>query len=178
MGVGALAGMAADRLGLRRSLLTGQIILALASLAGMAVTSPTGLLVLRALEGLGFLLAALPAPSLIRQLVRPSQLPLYLGWWSAYMGTGIALALLGGPLAMQWLGWQGWWGLLGLLSAVMVLWVLRRIPADAVRAAASAAPGTPTPPVTAATVGTPSAPGDSGAPWWAPLRLTLGHSGP
>ena len=161
MGVGALAGMAADRLGLRRSLLTGQIILALASLAGMAVTSPTGLLVLRALEGLGFLLAALPAPSLIRQLVRPSQLPLYLGWWSAYMGTGIALALLGGPLAMQWLGWQGWWGLLGLLSAVMVLWVLRCIPADAVRAA-----------------GMPGAPGDSGAPWWAPLRLTLGHSGP
>ncbi len=164
MGVGALAGMAADRLGLRRSLLTGQIILALASLAGMAVTSPTGLLVLRALEGLGFLLAALPAPSLIRQLVRPSQLPLYLGWWSAYMGTGIALALLGGPLAMQWLGWQGWWGLLGLLSAVMVLWVLRRIPADAVR--------------TAGTPGTPGVPGDSGAPWWAPLRLTLGHSGP
>ena len=32
MGVGVLAGMAADRLGLRRSLLPGQIILALASL--------------------------------------------------------------------------------------------------------------------------------------------------
>ena len=46
----------------------------------------------------------------------------------------------------------------------MVLWVLRRIPADAVR--------------TAGTPGTPGVPGDSGAPWWAPLRLTLGHSGP
>ena len=39
-----------------------------------------------------------------------------LGLWSTYMGTGIALALLAGPLAMQALGWQGWWGLLGLLS--------------------------------------------------------------
>ena len=108
MCLGVLAGMSADRLGLRRSLLTGQAILATASLCGMVVTSPSGLLLLRALEGLGFLLAALPAPSLIRQLVRPSQLPLYLGLWSTYMGTGIALALLAGPLAMQALGWQGW----------------------------------------------------------------------
>ncbi len=57
MALGVLAGMSADRLGLRRSLLTGQIILALASLAGMAVTSPSGLLALRALEGLGLWLA-------------------------------------------------------------------------------------------------------------------------
>ena len=116
MCLGVLAGMSADRLVMRRSLLTGQAILDTASLCGMVVTSPSGLLLLRALEGLGFLLAALPAPSLIRQLVRPSQLPLYLGLWSTYMGTGIALALLAGPLAMQALGWQGWWGLLGILS--------------------------------------------------------------
>lgn len=163
MGVGVLAGMAADRLGLRRSLLTGQGILALASLAGMTVTSPTGLLVLRALEGLGFLLAALPSPSLIRQLVRPVQLPLYLGLWSTYMGTGIAMALLAGPLAMQHLGWQGWWGLLGLLSSAVVVWVLRCIPSDAVRSTGTAAAAPPT---------------ASAGAWWAPLVLTLRHRGP
>lgn len=107
MALGVLAGMTADRIGLRRSLLIGQLILATASFAAMAVTQPIGLLLLRALEGMGFLLAALAAPSLIRQLVRPSQLPLYLGLWSTYMGTGIALALLGGPLALHWLGWAG-----------------------------------------------------------------------
>lgn len=163
MGVGVLAGMAADRLGLRRSLLTGQGILALASLAGMTVTSPTGLLLLRALEGLGFLLAALPSPSLIRQLVRPVQLPLYLGLWSTYMGTGIAMALLAGPLAMQHLGWQGWWGLLGLLSSAVVVWVLRCIPSDAARTTGTAAAA----PSTA-----------SAGAWWAPLVLTLRHRGP
>jgi MFS transporter, CP family, cyanate transporter len=168
MALGVLIGMSADRLGLRRSLLTGQIILALASLAGMAVTSPASLLVLRALEGLGFLLAALPAPSLIRQLVRPSQLPLYLGLWSTYMGTGIALALLGGPLAMHWLGWQGWWGLLGLLSGAMALWVLQAIPGDGVRtSAAQAAAPAPSPAATS-----------TRTPWWAPLALTLRHRGP
>lgn len=162
MCLGVLAGMSADRLGLRRSLLTGQAILATASLCGMVVSSPTGLLLLRALEGLGFLLAALPAPSLIRQLVRPSQLPLYLGLWSTYMGTGIALALLAGPLAMQALGWQGWWGLLGLLSAAMALCIVWVIPSDQARASTAAASAPP-----------PAA--DPPAAWWAPLALTLRH---
>ena len=165
MCLGVLAGMSADRLGLRRSLLTGQAILATASLCGMVVSSPTGLLLLRALEGLGFLLAALPAPSLIRQLVRPSQLPLYLGLWSTYMGTGIALALLAGPLAMQALGWQGWWGLLGLLSAAMALCIVWVIPSDQARASTAAASAPP-----------PAA--DPPAAWWAPLALTLRHRGP
>ena len=165
MCLGVLAGMSADRLGLRRSLLTGQAILATASLCGMVVTSPSGLLLLRALEGLGFLLAALPAPSLIRQLVRPSQLPLYLGLWSTYMGTGIALALLAGPLAMQALGWQGWWGLLGLLSAAMALCIVWVIPSDQTRASTAAASAPP-----------PAA--DPPAAWWAPLALTLRHRGP
>lgn len=165
MCLGVLAGMSADRLGLRRSLLTGQAILATASLCGMVVTSPSGLLLLRALEGLGFLLAALPAPSLIRQLVRPSQLPLYLGLWSTYMGTGIALALLAGPLAMQALGWQGWWGLLGLLSAAMALCIVWVIPSDQARASTAAASA-------------PPAAADPPAAWWAPLALTLRHRGP
>ena len=165
MCLGVLAGMSADRLGLRRSLLTGQAILATASLCGMVVSSPSGLLLLRALEGLGFLLAALPAPSLIRQLVRPSQLPLYLGLWSTYMGTGIALALLAGPLAMQALGWQGWWGLLGLLSAAMALCIVWVIPSDQTRASTTAASAPP-----------PAA--DPPAAWWAPLALTLRHRGP
>ncbi len=165
MCLGVLAGMSADRLGLRRSLLTGQAILATASLCGMVVTSPSGLLLLRALEGLGFLLAALPAPSLIRQLVRPSQLPLYLGLWSTYMGTGIALALLAGPLAMQALGWQGWWGLLGVLSAAMALCIVWVIPSDQTRASTAAASAPP-----------PAA--DPPAAWWAPLALTLRHRGP
>lgn len=166
MALGVLAGMTADRIGLRRSLLIGQLILATASFAAMAVTQPIGLLLLRALEGMGFLLAALAAPSLIRQLVRPSQLPLYLGLWSTYMGTGIALALLGGPLALHWLGWQGWWVLLGLLSCAIALWVRYAIPSDRTRAHAAQASVPPA----------PAAPAQ--LPWWKPLALTLRHRGP
>ena len=62
--------------------------------------------------------------------------------WFDFVGfAGVLLVLgayflLGGPLAMRWLGWQGWWGLLGLLSGAMALWVLQAIPSDGVRASA------------------------------------------
>ncbi|TXT40850.1 MAG: major facilitator superfamily protein [Comamonadaceae bacterium] len=130
---GVLVGVACDGLGLRRSMLTGQFILFAASLAGMWARQPSDLLVLRALEGLGFLLVVLPAPSLIRKLVSSRQLSLYLGLWGGYMPTGAALALLCGPLVMTALGWQAWWGLLGGLSAVMAVWMAVNVAPDAQR---------------------------------------------
>lgn len=109
MSLGLLLGLAADSLGLRRSLLAGLSILAAASALGGWARDATDLLWLRAAEGLGFLLVSLPAPSLIRQLVPPGQLSLRLGLWGAYMPLGTALALLCGPWVMAALDWRGWW---------------------------------------------------------------------
>ena len=128
--LGVLVGVACDGLGLRRSMLAGQVILFAASLAGMWARQPSDLLALRALEGLGFLLVVLPAPSLIRRLVTTRQLPQYLGLWGAYMPTGAALALLCGPLVMSAMGWQIWWGLLGGLSAATAVWLAVNVPPD------------------------------------------------
>ena len=61
---------------------------------------------LRLLEGFGFLLVALPAPGLLRQLVPPGRVNLVLGVWSAYMPLATALALLLGPLVLAALGWR------------------------------------------------------------------------
>ena len=58
-------------LGYRRSMLLGLVLLALASAAGGAGAGVPSLLLLRALEGFGFLLVVLPAPGLIRRLVAP-----------------------------------------------------------------------------------------------------------
>jgi MFS family permease len=132
---GALLGVAADGWGLRRSMLTGLGLLSVASLAGMAARRPEHLLALRALEGMGFLLVVLPAPSLVRQLVSPDQLARHLGLWGAYMPTGTAVALLAAPAIMAVVGWQGLWGLLGALSAGMALWAWRTIAPDAQRTA-------------------------------------------
>jgi cyanate permease len=126
----------------------------------MAAQTPHHLLALRAIEGLGFLLVVLPAPSLVRQLVPPAQLARHLGLWGAYMPTGTAVALLAAPVVMAGVGWQGLWGGLGVLSAGMALWAWRAIPSDTARGLARP---------------TAAAPTDT---WAQRLRLTLTSRGP
>lgn len=162
MTAGVLVGVATDSIGRRRSIIAGQLILAIASLGGMWAQRPVDLLWLRAFEGLGFLLVVLPAPSLIRQLVPLRQLAMHLGLWGTYMPAGTALALISAPTMMDLLGWPGWWGLLGGLSAAMALWVFLRVPAE------------PHAPNAVPQAGQATA----GDIWWQRLRLTLGSSGP
>ena len=133
-------GLLADGMGLKRSMVRGLCLLALASGLGGFATSVTALLVLRAIEGLGFLLVALPAPALIRQLVPPAQLPGMLGVWGAYMPTGTAVALLLGPLFIPAWGWGAWWWLFAGVSLLMAAWLWRSVPADPV-AHVAAGPG-------------------------------------
>lgn len=159
---GVFIGLAADGFGLRRSMLLGQLTLALASLAGAWATQPAELLALRAVEGFGFLLVVLPVPSLIRQLVPPSKLALHLGLWGTYMATGTALVLAGGPAVMRVVGWQGLWVTLALVSVAVALWLVRRVPSDRVRRAAAASAAAPAVP----------------AQWSARLRDTLTSWGP
>ena len=115
-------GLGVARLGLRRSLITGLLILAAASVAGSFSQGAAGLLLGRAAEGVGFLLVSLSAPALIRALVPPQRLSLRMGLWGTYMPTGMALALLIGPMLMAHQGWQAWWLGLGLLAVAMAAW--------------------------------------------------------
>ena len=130
MALGLFIGLLADGLGLRRSLLWGLGILASASILGAVARDAQDLLLLRGIEGLGFLLVAMPAPGLIRRLVQPERLSITLGLWGTYMPTGAALALLLGPALMAWGGWQAWWVSLGALSGAMALVISRVVPPD------------------------------------------------
>ena len=141
MALGLAVGAAADSLGPRCTMVLGLLILSLASLAGGAVSTPEALLALRAAEGLGFLLASLPAPGLIRRLVEPARLNAALGLWGAYMPFGTALALLVGPAFIVAAGWPGWWWLLGALSLLMALVLWLAVPAAADRRAPGDAAG-------------------------------------
>jgi MFS transporter, CP family, cyanate transporter len=133
---GLFVGLAADALGLRRTMIAGLAILSLASAAGAAARSAELLMWLRAAEGMGFLLVAMPAPSLIRRLVDSNRVSAALGLWGAYMPFGTALALLCGVPVMSWVGWQGWWLLIAAISAVMALWIWAVVPRDLPAAAA------------------------------------------
>jgi CP family cyanate transporter-like MFS transporter len=137
--LGVLVGLGADRLGLRRCMLLGVGLLSVSSLVGGAINEVPALLMLRALEGLGVLMAIMPAPALIRRLVEPSHLQRMMGFWGAYMPLGTALALLLAPWVIGLSGWpELWWGLGGwlLLSGAMVWWW---VPADDTTAALGAA---------------------------------------
>jgi MFS family permease len=141
MTLGLLVGLAADVIGLRRSMLAGLIVLSGASMLGGAVgmtgkTTQTvsWLLGLRALEGVGFLLAVMPGPGLIRALSLPDAEKTALGLWGAYMPLGVVVALLSGPALIARLGWPSWWWTLSAVSAAAAVWVALAVPADSRRA--------------------------------------------
>ncbi len=138
MTLGLAVGLAADGLGLKRTLVAGLAIISIASLLGGWASDPVGLMALRAAEGFGFLLASMPAPGLIRRLVAPERMSGTLGLWGAYMPLGTAMSLLAGPLVIAAVGWQGWWWLLAAVSAGMALWLSVALPADAETARAPA----------------------------------------
>jgi len=102
--------------------------LSLASISGGFVADAQGLLVLRALEGFGFLLVVMPTPALIRSTVEASQLSGRMGWWGTYMPTGSALALLLGPWVIAGFDWSAWWWLLGAVSALAFVAVSLCVP--------------------------------------------------
>ncbi|MDR3451772.1 MAG: MFS transporter [Rhodoferax sp.] len=163
MTLGLAVGLAADGLGLKRSMVTGLLVLSAAgALGGWAHDAPT-LLALRAVEGFGFLLATVPAPSLIRLLVAPRRLPVMLGLWGTYMPFGAAVALLLGPVLIGATSWQTWWWGLAATSFAMALWLAQAVPADRHRHAAA---------------GLGASPSGAGHGWPQRLRQTLTARGP
>ncbi|HPR44460.1 MAG TPA: MFS transporter [Ottowia sp.] len=158
--LGIVAGLTAEGLGLRRCLLGGLAVLSLAGAAGGFAHGPGALLALRAVEGLGFLMATVPAPSLIRRNVPLQSVTRMLGFWGAFMPFGTALALLAGPLVIAAAGWPTWWWGTAAASALMALAVWLGVPAD------GAAP---------AMASVASAPA---AGWRQRLAQTLGAGGP
>jgi MFS family permease len=138
MTVGVAFGLAADGLGLRRSMVLGLLVLSAASALGGVARDVPALMGLRALEGFGFLLVVLPAPGLVRQLVAPERVSVMLGLWGAYMPFGTAMALLIGPMWIDGFGWRAWWWILAGVSLVMAAWLMRAVPSAPARSAPEA----------------------------------------
>ena len=160
MTLGLVVGLSVDGLGLKRSMLFGLGLLCVASALGGFAHQADVLLLLRALEGLGFLCVVMPAPSLIRRTVSPDQLNARMGWWGTYMPSGNAMALLVGPLFVVSLGWDVWWWLLSAITLATFFWVRAAVP--------------DVQPVTTSSTQL----GASGATWRERLRSTVTNKGP
>jgi DHA1 family inner membrane transport protein len=124
--VGVLAGVISDRYGRRRLALGGLALLAAGGAMGALAHGFVLLLASRFVEGVGFILFAVPAPALMSALSRNArERAKALSLWSAYMPTGGTLALLAAPLFIAAASWRVLWLALAA-SAVLAAFVLAR----------------------------------------------------
>lgn len=107
--LGTFVGAVSDAVGHCRMLLLGLLALAAGSLIGALSYDPSLLLATRTFEGLGFLMIAVSAPSLIVQMTQPGDLRLALAMWSCWVPAGMAMIMLLTPAIASPFGWRGLW---------------------------------------------------------------------
>lgn len=110
----------------RRALLLGLGITAVAGVAGATAPSFALLLISRLLEGLGFLLIIVAGPAILQRLTTGSARDSAFSLWSCFMPSGMALAMVAGPLFQTW---QGLWWSGSALAVVAAAAVACCIPA-------------------------------------------------
>lgn len=118
LGVGSIS----DRVGHKRAIVAGLCIAAIGSLAGGFAHGPAALMTGRVLEGLGYIVVAVAAPSIIAGATSGPDRRLALSLWGAYMPAGTSLMMLVSPLALGALGWRALWQVAAavtLLAAVV-----------------------------------------------------------
>lgn len=121
-------GSYTEKIGLKRCIVLGLLLLSMGSYLGSRSHSINLMLMLRVIEGFGFLIVTLSAPALIRKLVPVEKLHVRMGLWSAYMGGGMGISLFITPFLLPYWGWQGVWTGLAVLSAVLAIIIVKVIP--------------------------------------------------
>ncbi|SDR63603.1 Cyanate permease [Rhizobiales bacterium GAS113] len=116
--LGLAAGLVITRLGSRRALTIGLVLLAAASLGEGLGPGVAALFAARLAESLGYLFIVIAAPSLVAALAGPEQRAAALALWSTFVPAGLAIgaALTGAATAL--LSWQG--VMLGWAAAAMI----------------------------------------------------------
>lgn len=89
--LGFVAGLTLGWISFRRSLIGGMAILAAMSLLEAVTTDPTLLFAARAVEGIGYLLVVIAAPTAIAAVADVRSRPRALALWSTFVPVGIAI---------------------------------------------------------------------------------------
>jgi predicted MFS family arabinose efflux permease len=135
--LGTPAGLWVRRRGGRRALLAGLAILAVTGVAGAGVPGVGWMLAARVVEGVGFLLVVVAAPTLLVQMAAREDQPRVLALWGTGIPVGLAVsAAAGGALAP--LGWRLWMTVPSLLAVPAAVASALLVPPDS---PAGAAPG-------------------------------------
>lgn len=125
--LGLVSGLLAAKTGAGNTLLLGLLTAVVGTLLGALSPTVEMLLGTRLLEGVGFVLIAVSAPSIIAASSTPEWRGRALAVWGCYMPIGVAGMIVLTPLLIVKGGWQTvWWVNGGLLFAVLVIaWRVR-----------------------------------------------------
>ncbi len=111
------AGILADRLGRRITLITGLALFGIASLVSAYAQSADQLIAARALMGLGAA-AVMPATlSIIANVFEPRERGRAIGIWAGAVGLGVAIGPIVGGLLLE----HFWWGSVFLINVPIVV---------------------------------------------------------
>lgn len=113
---GIPAGALVLRFGARRLLMIGLLVTALGAALSAALSELPSLFAGRFIEGAGFLLVTVAAPSLLGEVTRSEDRDRAFAVWSCFMPVGIAAAMVAGPFFEHWQ--TMWWASSALALAV------------------------------------------------------------
>jgi predicted MFS family arabinose efflux permease len=128
-GAGVFCGAFADRFGQKRAALLGVGFMLAGGVLGALSWRYEVILLSRFLEGVGFILIAVSAASLLIAATLPRDRLTSFAIWSCYMPSGGTLILLLAPFALTTLGWRSLWLGLALYTAVCFVLVALWVPA-------------------------------------------------
>lgn len=123
-----LAGAIGDRYGRRLTLAVGLGIFAVTSLAGLFVDTPTALIVLRALSGVGAAAIMPSTLSVITASFSPAERGKAVGVWVGVAGGGAILGLFATAILLEFYSWNSFFALNLVLAVLALAGVLRWVP--------------------------------------------------
>ncbi len=122
------AGALGDRFGRRRLLASGLVIFGLAALGGTFATTPTQLIAVRALMGLGAAAVMPTTLSVITTSFPEEERPRAIGAWVGMAGAGAIIGLLFTATLLSFFSWPSIFWLNVALATIGVIGTLARIP--------------------------------------------------
>jgi MFS family permease len=123
--LGLVAGAIADRLGQRRVLIFGLLMLATGSLLGTFAPSGEFMMFSRFFEGLGFTATTITGGAIVARATSDKDRPWALGIWAAYMPIGFASMMMFAAIILEYFSWRVLWGISSVISLIWIVVVLR-----------------------------------------------------
>jgi MFS family permease len=133
---GATAGIAGDRFGHRRVLLSGFALLMAGGVLGWLAPNGAVLLLSRFIEGFGFVGVTVSAPALLARVAEPRHHRLVFGLYGINFPAGVAIMMVVAAILLPPFGWRGLWLANVILCGIVFVLLLNatrslRVAADA-----------------------------------------------